>query len=39
VPRELIHLDPFPRLASGKPDRMAIMSMITNMRAERQATA
>ena len=39
VPRELIYLDPFPRLASGKPDRMAIMSMITNMRAERQATA
>jgi o-succinylbenzoate---CoA ligase len=39
VPRELIHLDPFPRLVSGKPDRMAIRSMIMNMRAERQATA
>jgi o-succinylbenzoate---CoA ligase len=39
VPRELIYLDPFPRLASGKPDRMAIMSRITNTRGERQATA
>jgi o-succinylbenzoate---CoA ligase len=39
VPRELIYLDPFPRLASGKPDRMAIKSMIMNMHAERQATA
>ena len=39
VPRELIYLDPFPRLASGKPDRMAITSMIMNMRAERQVTA
>jgi o-succinylbenzoate---CoA ligase len=39
VPRELIYLDPFPRLVSGKPDRMAITSMIMNMRAERQATA
>ena len=39
VPRELIYLDPFPTLASGKPDRMAITSMIMNMRAERQATA
>jgi len=39
VPRDLIYLDPFPRSASGKPDRMAITSMIMNMRAERQATA
>jgi o-succinylbenzoate---CoA ligase len=39
VPRELIYLDPFPRLVSGKPDRMTITSMIMNMRAERQATA
>lgn len=39
VPRELIYLDPFPRLASGKPDRMAITSMIMNMRVERQVTA
>ena len=38
VPRELIYIDPLPRLASGKPDRTAIMSMITSMRAERQAT-
>ena len=28
VPRELIYLDQFPWLASGKPDRMAIKSMI-----------
>jgi O-succinylbenzoic acid--CoA ligase len=38
-PRELIYLDQLPWLASGKPDRAAIRSMIMNMRAERQATA
>jgi O-succinylbenzoic acid--CoA ligase len=37
VPRELIHLDPLPWLASGKPDRVAIRSMIMKMHAERQA--
>ena len=38
LPRELIYLDQLPWLASGKPDRPAIMSMIMNLRAERQAT-
>ena len=38
VPRELIYLDQLPWLASGKPDRIAIRSMIMNLRAERQAT-
>jgi o-succinylbenzoate---CoA ligase len=38
VPRELIHLDQLPRLVSGKPDRIAIMSMIMNGRAAREAT-
>jgi O-succinylbenzoic acid--CoA ligase len=38
APRELICLDQLPRLASGKPDRMAIRSMIMNLRAEPQAT-
>jgi O-succinylbenzoic acid--CoA ligase len=38
LPRELIYLDQVPWLASGKPDRLAIRSMIMNMRAERQAT-
>jgi o-succinylbenzoate---CoA ligase len=37
MPRELIHLDPLPWLASGKPDRVAIKSMITKKLAERQA--
>ncbi len=39
VPRELIYLDRLPWLANGKPDRVAIRSMILNLRAERQATA
>jgi o-succinylbenzoate---CoA ligase len=39
VPRELIYLDQFPWLANGKPDRVAIRSMIMNVRAKRQATA
>ena len=38
VPRELIYLDQLPWLASGKPDRVAIRSMIMNVRAERQAS-
>ena len=38
APRELICLDQLPRLASGKPDRIAIRSMIMNLRAEPQAT-
>jgi O-succinylbenzoic acid--CoA ligase len=38
TPRELIYLDQLPRLASGKPDRIAIRSMIMNLRAEPQAT-
>jgi O-succinylbenzoic acid--CoA ligase len=37
MPRELIHLDPLPWLASGKPDRVAIRSMIMKTLAERQA--
>ena len=37
MPRELIHLDPLPLLASGKPDRVAIRSMIMKKLAERQA--
>jgi hypothetical protein len=37
MPRELIHLDPLPWLASGKPDRVVIMSMITKVLSERQA--
>jgi o-succinylbenzoate---CoA ligase len=39
MPRELISLDPLPWLAGGKPDRVAIRSMIMNVRAEREATA
>jgi o-succinylbenzoate---CoA ligase len=39
VPRELIYLDQLPSLANGKPDRVAIRSMIMNVRRERQATA
>ena len=39
LPRELIYLDQLPWLASGKPDRLAIRSIIMNLRAERQATA
>ncbi len=39
IPRELIYLDRLPWLANGKPDRVAIKSMIMNARAERQATA
>ena len=38
MPRELIYLDRLPRLLSGKPDRIAIRSMIMNGRAERQVT-
>jgi o-succinylbenzoate---CoA ligase len=38
VPRELIQLDSFPWLASGKPDRIAIRAMIMNSLAERPAT-
>ena len=38
VPRELIYLDQLPWLATGKPDRIAIRSMIMNVRAERRAT-
>jgi o-succinylbenzoate---CoA ligase len=38
APRELIYLDQLPRLASGKPDRIAIRSMIMDLRAEPQAT-
>jgi o-succinylbenzoate---CoA ligase len=37
MPRELIHLDPLPWLASGKPDRVVIRSMITKMLRKRQA--
>jgi O-succinylbenzoic acid--CoA ligase len=39
LPRELIYLDQLPWLASGKPDRPAIRSIIMTLRAERQATA
>jgi O-succinylbenzoic acid--CoA ligase len=39
VPRELIHVDALPWLASGKPDRLAIRSMIIDALAQRQATA
>lgn len=39
LPRELIYLDQLPWLTSGKPDRLAIRSIIMNLRAERQATA
>ena len=39
IPRELIYLDRLPWLANGKPDRIAIKSMIMNVRTERQATA
>jgi o-succinylbenzoate---CoA ligase len=38
VPRELIFLDHLPWLAGGKLDRVAIRSMVENVRAERQAT-
>ena len=37
LPRELIHLDPLPALPSGKPDRVAIESMIMKTLAQRQA--
>ena len=37
MPRELIHLDPLPWLASAKPDRIAIRSMIMKTLAARQA--
>jgi o-succinylbenzoate---CoA ligase len=37
LPRELIHLDPLPALPSGKPDRVAIESMIMKTVAKRQA--
>jgi o-succinylbenzoate---CoA ligase len=37
VPRELVYIDKLPRLISGKPDRMAIRSVIMNGRAARQA--
>jgi o-succinylbenzoate---CoA ligase len=39
VPRDLIYLEQLPWLPSGKPDRVAIRSMILNLRAGRQATA
>jgi o-succinylbenzoate---CoA ligase len=39
VPRELINVDHLPWLASGKPDRVAIKSMIMNLRAARPVTA
>jgi O-succinylbenzoic acid--CoA ligase len=39
MPRELIYLDQLPSLANGKPDRLAIQSMIMNVRAEQQTTA
>jgi O-succinylbenzoic acid--CoA ligase len=38
VPRDLIYLDQLPWLPNGKPDRVAIRSMILNLRSERQAT-
>ena len=37
MPRQLIYVDALPWLASGKPDRVAIRSMITKVLAERQA--
>ena len=37
MPRELIHLDPLPWLASGKPDRVVIRSLITKVLSQRQA--
>jgi o-succinylbenzoate---CoA ligase len=37
VPRELLHLPALPLLASGKPNRLAIQSMIMNSVAERRA--
>ncbi|HEY6687735.1 MAG TPA: AMP-binding protein [Propionibacteriaceae bacterium] len=37
LPRELIHLDPLPVLSSGKPDRVAIESVIMKTVANRQA--
>jgi acyl-coenzyme A synthetase/AMP-(fatty) acid ligase len=37
MPRELIHLDALPWLASGKLDRVAIKSMIMDELAKRQA--
>src|SRR4029453_18519915 len=37
LPRKLIHIDPLPTLASGKPDRVAIESMIVKRLAQRQA--
>jgi O-succinylbenzoic acid--CoA ligase len=38
VPREVIHVAALPSLTSGKPDRVAIRSMIIEKLAERQAT-
>jgi acyl-CoA synthetase (AMP-forming)/AMP-acid ligase II len=37
LPRELIHLDPLPALPSGKPDRVAIESMIMKTFGQREA--
>jgi O-succinylbenzoic acid--CoA ligase len=37
APRELVHVDPLPRLASGKPDRARIVSMIMEGRTPRRA--
>jgi len=39
VPRELVHVDQLPWLASGKPDRVAIKSMIMKVRDARQVRA
>jgi acyl-coenzyme A synthetase/AMP-(fatty) acid ligase len=39
VPRELVHVDRLPWLASGKPDRVAIKSMIMKVRDERTVRA
>jgi O-succinylbenzoic acid--CoA ligase len=39
VPRELVHIDQLPWLASGKPDRVAIQSMIMKVRDARQVRA
>jgi O-succinylbenzoic acid--CoA ligase len=37
MPRRLIYLDPLPWLVNGKPDRVALTSMIMEMLATRQA--
>jgi o-succinylbenzoate---CoA ligase len=39
VPRELVHVDQLPWLASGKPDRVAIRSMIMRVRDARRVGA